>query len=186
MRVISGTVRGSLLAAPPGFKTRPTSGRVKEALFSMLTSRIDFSGISALDICAGTGSLGIEALSRGAGNCCFIESDKFVAEKILRKNITVTSFQLNSKILVMDAVKALNILAGQNFDLIFFDPPYSSDLYQYVPELVDNINLLASKAIFVAECSVKNTLLDSYGSLKRFERRVYGDTALELFKLEAN
>ncbi len=75
MRVIAGICRGKKLSAPPGKATRPTSDRVKEALFSILASRIDFSAVRVLDICAGTGGLGIEALSRGAMSCCFIESN---------------------------------------------------------------------------------------------------------------
>ena len=107
MRVIAGTCRGKKLAAPPGITTRPTSDRVKEALFSILASRIDFADIRVLDICAGTGSLGIEALSRGAGSCCFIESNISV-KSILDKNLMVTGCQERSEIMNMDAVKALH------------------------------------------------------------------------------
>jgi 16S rRNA (guanine(966)-N(2))-methyltransferase RsmD len=182
MRVIAGTVRGRKLSAPPGVTTRPTSDRVKEALFSILASRIDFTDIRVLDICAGTGSLGIEALSRGAGSCCFIECNLSV-QAILVKNLSVTCCQDRSEIVTMDAVKALKILAGrgQRFDLAFFDPPYDSELYQCVPEALDAAALLTPGAILVAECSVRNPLAESYGRLRRFDRRIYGETALELF-----
>lgn len=185
MRVIAGAFRGKRLSAPPGVTTRPTSDRVKEALFSILMSRIDFSDISVLDICAGTGSLGIEALSRGAGSCCFIECNISV-KTILEKNLLVTGCNDRSEILNMDALKALRAIAGlgKKFDLAFFDPPYTSDLYQHVPELLDSSNLFTPGAILVTECSVRKPLLESYGRLKRFDRRVYGETALELFILE--
>jgi 16S rRNA (guanine966-N2)-methyltransferase len=185
MRVIAGTCRGKKLAAPPGITTRPTSDRVKEALFSILTSRIDFADISVLDICAGTGSLGIEALSRGAGSCCFIESNVSV-KSILVKNIMVTDCQERSEIMNMDAVKALQIIAGRSrhFDLVFFDPPYSSELYMLIPDAVDSSDLLAPGSILVVETSVRQGLAESYGRLKRFDRRVYGETALELYTLE--
>jgi len=83
----------------------------------------------------------------------------------------------------MDAVKAIQIIAGrgQRFDLAFFDPPYDSELYQRVPEALDASDLLMPGSILVAECSVRNPLPESYGRLKRFDRRVYGETALELF-----
>lgn len=185
MRVISGTCRGRRLSAPPDLTTRPTADRVKESLFSMLASRIDFEGIRVLDICAGTGSLGIEALSRGAGACCFIECNPSV-KKILDKNLLVTCFQDRSEVLNMDAEKALHRIAGrdQSFDLVFFDPPYDSALYQPVLKLCESSGILHPGSILVAECSVRNPLPESYGRLKRFERRIYGDTALELFELE--
>jgi len=182
MRVIAGTGRGRKLFAPPGVTTRPTSDRVKEALFSILASRIDFADIRVLDICAGTGGLGIEALSRGAGQCCFIESNVSV-KTILEKNLLITCCRDRSEIVTMDAVKALKVIAGRGrrFDLAFFDPPYDSELYQRVPETLDAATLLTPGSILVAECSVRNPLRESYGRLKRFDRRVYGETALELF-----
>lgn len=185
MRVIAGTFRGKKLSAPPGVTTRPTSDRVKEALFSIISSRLDFAEVAVLDICAGTGSLGIEALSRGAGSCCFIEKNPAV-KAILEKNIVSTCCLDRSEILNMDAVRALNAIAGRGrcYDLIFFDPPYDSELYKHVLEALDTSNLLATGAILVAECSVRNQLPESYGRLKRFDRRVYGETALELFAVE--
>lgn len=182
MRVIAGTERGRKLFAPPGVTTRPTSDRVKEALFSILASQIDFTDIRVLDICAGTGSLGIEALSRGAGSCSFIECNLSV-KAILEKNLLVTGGQDRSEIVSMDAVKALKVFTGrgQHFDLAFFDPPYDAELYQQVIEALDADTLLTPGSILVAECSVRNPLSESYGKLKRFDRRVYGETALELF-----
>lgn len=185
MRVVAGTSRGKKLSAPAGVSTRPTSDRVKEALFSILSSRIDFADIRVLDICAGTGSLGIEALSRGAGSCCFIEYSKSV-NVVLEKNLLATGYLDRSEILAMDAVRALSFMAGRGrcCDLVFFDPPYDSALYGCVPEALVSSGLLASGSIMVVECSVRNRLLESYGCLKRFDRRVYGETALELFTVE--
>ncbi len=185
MRVIAGTSRGKKLSAPSGVTTRPTADRVKEALFSILTSRIDFAGIRVLDICAGTGSLGIEALSRGAGSCCFIECNTSI-KKILINNLLDTSLLDRSEILIMDAVQALQRIAGydRHFDLVFFDPPYDTELYQSVFEVINSSGMLHPCSILVAECSVRKPLLESYGCLKKLERRVYGETALELFALE--
>jgi len=185
MRVIAGTFRGRTLSAPQGVITRPTSDRVKEALFSILSSSIDFTGISVLDICAGTGSLGIEALSRGAGSCCFIESNVAV-KAILEKNIQTTCCQERSQVLTMDAVKAIHTVAGrrQQYDLAFLDPPYASKLYHHVLETVADLGILSPGAILVAECSARIPLPVSFGRLKRFDRRLYGETSLELFAME--
>ena len=182
MRVIAGTGRGIKLFAPTGVTTRPTSDRVKEALFSILASQIDFADVRVLDICAGTGSLGIEALSRGGGLCCFIESNQSV-KAILEKNLLVSRCQSRSEIVSMDAIKALALIAGRGrrFDLAFFDPPYDSGLYRPVIEALDAAALLTPGAILVAECSVRKPLSGVYGGLKHFDRRVYGDTALEFF-----
>jgi len=164
---------------------RPTSDRVKEALFNILASRIDFAGIAVLDICAGTGSLGIEALSRGAGSCCFIEQNQTV-KAVLEKNVLAVCCQERSRILTMDVSKALDSImtSGQCYDLVFFDPPYSSELYKKVLETLGIGGLLSTDAIVVAECSVRNPLPGSYGHLKHFDRRVYGETSLEFFTLE--
>ena len=185
MRVIAGTCRGKKLAAPPGMATRPTSDRIKESLFSIINSRIDFTGINVLDICAGTGSLGIEALSRGAGFCCFIESSQSV-KTIIERNLLVTCFQNRSQLVALDAVKALHVIAGrgERFDLVFFDPPYDSELYQRVLEVIAPSGLLTTGSILVAECSARKPLTESYGCLKRFDRRFYGETALEFFAME--
>lgn len=185
MRVISGTCRGKKLFVPPGVTTRPTSDRVKEALFSILASRIDFADIRVIDICAGTGSLGIEMLSRGAESCCFIENNPS-AKAILEKNLQATCCRERAEILYMDAVKALHMIAGrgQCYELVFFDPPYDSELYKRVFEALDSPGLLSSDCIIVAECSSRNLLSESYGRFKRICRREYGETALELFALE--
>lgn len=185
MRVVAGAFRGKMLSAPLDRETRPTSDRVKESLFSILTSRIDFSNIRVLDICAGTGSLGIEALSRGAGSCSFIECQRSILP-ILDKNLIDTGCKNRSEVLNMDAVTALNRCAeyGKQFDLVFFDPPYSSDLYQSVPDVLATSGLLLSGAVLIIECSARSQLQESYGRLTRFDRRKYGDTALELFIME--
>lgn len=185
MRVVSGTCRGRKLSAPVGLTTRPTSDRVKEALFNILSSRINFGGARILDICAGTGGLGIEALSRGASFCSFVESAATV-KVVLQKNIMATGFQAVSEILAEDAIKALQKLGhrGQCYDIAFFDPPYASDLYQAVPEWLVSSKLLTAGAILIVECSRQNQLPESFGLLRRFDRRVYGDTAIELFIME--
>ena len=185
MRVIAGSARGVRLAAPAGLQTRPTGDRVKEALFSIIASRWELTGARVLDICAGTGSLGIEALSRGAVSCCFIEQERPVLT-ILEKNLVRAGLDSKAECLLLDAIKGLNLLSrqGKSFDIVFLDPPYSSSLYATVPEALSSLLLLSDGGLLVAECSARTHLAERYGMLVRIDRRVYGDTALEFFVRE--
>ena len=185
MRVIAGRARGTRLVAPRGMNTRPTADRVREALFSIISSRLDLEGSHVLDICSGTGSLGIEALSRGAASCCFIECDRN-AVTALRQNLHAARFEEQAELLVMDAHKALRLLAnrGNRFNIVFFDPPYDSGLYVTVPEAVGNLKLLAVDGLFMAECATRKPLPDILGRFRKNDSRIYGDTALEFYILE--
>jgi len=185
MRVIAGTYRGTRLSSPSDMATRPTSDRVKESLFSIISSRMALNGINVLDICAGTGSLGIEALSRGAAAATFIERDRKI-QPTLYKNITAVHCLDRAKIFIYDALSAVRSLATREscYDLILFDPPYESELYLPVTELLSALNLLKPDGMLVMECSSRKQLPPVIGLFVRFDRRVYGDTALELFSWE--
>ena|SRR6185369_3026191 len=186
MRVIAGSARGVRLAAPAGLQTRPTADRVKEALFSIITSQRPLVDARVLDICAGSGSLGIEALSRGAACCCFIEQERPALAQ-LEKNLARAGLEGAGQCLALDALKGLNLLSrqGKTFDIVFLDPPYSSNLYATVPEALSSLSLLSGEALLVAECSARIPLAERYGMLVRIDRRVYGDTALEFFVRES-
>src|SRR6266702_4202374 len=166
MRVIAGKARGKRLLSPRGMQTRPTADRVREALFSIILSRYELDGACVLDICAGTGALGIEALSRGAESCCFIENDGN-ALKILKQNLSTTCCAESADLLEMDVLKALPLLAGRGsrFRIIFFDPPYLSQLYSAVAQAVSDLSLLAAEGLFIAECASRNVLPERNGSL---------------------
>lgn len=185
MRVIAGSARGTRLKAPRGMHTRPTADRVREALFSIIQSRLDLADAGVLDICAGTGGLGIEALSRGAASCCFIENDRNALAS-LKQNLMAARCIDRCELLEIDALKALRLLAGRGnrFDIIFFDPPYASGLYKTVPEALSNLSLLLEGGLFVAESAARNSLAERMGRLVRVDRRVYGDTALDLYAME--
>jgi 16S rRNA (guanine(966)-N(2))-methyltransferase RsmD len=185
MRVIAGSARGLRLVAPAGMKTRPTADRVKEALFSIIVSRCNLVGTRVLDICAGTGSLGIEALSRGAASCSFIEQDRHVME-LLQRNLTKAGLAGRGDCLTLDALKGLNLLSkqGKQFDIVFFDPPYQSNLYLLVPAALQSLSLVAGGGLLIAECSSRSPLAEELGGMVKVDRRVYGDTALEFFATE--
>ncbi|NNM75377.1 16S rRNA (guanine(966)-N(2))-methyltransferase RsmD [Sphingomonas sp. ID1715] len=127
MRIIAGRWRGRALIAPPGDATRPTADRTREALFSMLTSRVgSFEDLRVADIFAGTGALGLEALSRGAGHCTFVERDRN-ALAALKANIDKLG-AIGTDI----RAQAAEGFAGGPFDIVFMDPPYGSSLGQKV------------------------------------------------------
>jgi 16S rRNA (guanine(966)-N(2))-methyltransferase RsmD len=165
--------------------TRPTADRVKEALFSILSSRCHVDGANVLDICAGTGSLGIEALSRGAAFCTFIEHDRSVLA-LLEKNLAACGVAARSDSLLMDAVKGLQLLSRREmkFNIVFFDPPYSSNLYVSISDELRSMTILSDGASLIAECSSRFPLADRFGKLVKCDRRVYGDTALEFYSEE--
>ena len=154
MRIITGRAKGLRLKTPKNFLTRPTSDRVKESLFSVLNGLINFSEIkSVLDIFAGTGALGLEAMSRGVNSATFID----LTTEIINENINRTHFD-NCKILRGDFEKILRRLGRQNqmFDLIFSDPPYAKGLAQKSLELVTELNL--SSGLIVIEHGAEEIL----------------------------
>jgi 16S rRNA (guanine(966)-N(2))-methyltransferase RsmD len=165
--------------------TRPTSDRVKESLFNILANHLDLTNSTILDICSGSGALGIEALSRGARCGTFIDHDA-ASRIVLEKNLQSTGLKERSEIIIRDALQALSGLArrGTVFNLVFFDPPYVSELYRTVPEALLSSALLAPGAILVVEKSSRAAVGEIAGQLQRFDRRVYGETAVELYVLE--
>jgi 16S rRNA (guanine966-N2)-methyltransferase len=185
VRVIAGAARGRRLLSPAGSRIRPTSDRVKEALFSIITAMIgSFSGISVLDVFAGTGNLGIEAISRGAARAVFIDNHQD-SVTLVKKNLHLTGFSDISRVLLKDAVTALKTLENSDgpFRLVFIDPPYHKELPEKVLQYLSTSNLLDEKPVIVAELSSKDTIIKEFGRLYEFDRRTYGDTALVFYTI---
>lgn len=177
MRVISGTAKGRRLIAPKGnFPTRPVADKVKGAIFNIL---FDVEGLRVLDLFAGTGAVGIEALSRGASYATFVENHPN-ALQALKKNIETTGFK-NAKIIPFDVFKAIKKLSGTTFDLIFVDPPYSKNLVNKTIELVVKSGLLEAHSMVVVEHSPDEEP-QGYGSLILTETRKYGQTRISFLK----
>lgn len=147
MRVISGSARGLKLISPPGLDTRPTLDRVKEALFSMLTPVL--RGAAVLDLFAGSGALGIEALSRGSDSAVFVDNSK-EAEAAVRKNLENSRFGEKARFVGGDALSFLNS-CKDSFDVIFMDPPYGGGLYEKVLTLIDEKGLLSPDGVISVE-----------------------------------
>lgn len=172
MRIITGSAKGCNLKTPKGMSTRPTSDRVKESLFSILGK--DVYG-RVLDIFAGTGGLGLEALSRGADSCIFI--DKATAD-IIRENAAHTRLAERCRVLKGDVFAWLRHLeaAGEKFDLVFCDPPYHHGLAHRALELLDDSSLLAEDAILVVELGNDEADLPETRRLKLVKNQKYGKT----------
>jgi 16S rRNA (guanine966-N2)-methyltransferase len=125
MRIVGGTARGRPLVAPPGDRTRPTSDRVREAIFNALWSRGAVEGARAADLFAGSGALGVEALSRGAAHVTFVDSDR-VARRAIERNLASTGLADRAEVVGAPVARWLATLpAGTRFDLVFCDPPYA-------------------------------------------------------------
>jgi 16S rRNA (guanine966-N2)-methyltransferase len=124
VRVVGGSARGRTLVAPPGGRTRPTSDRVREAIFNALRSRGAVEGSRVLDLFAGSGALGVEALSQGAARATFVETDR-VARQAVRRNLEACGFLDRAAIVAAPAQRFLAGLGADRFDLAFCDPPYA-------------------------------------------------------------
>jgi len=180
MRVIAGKARGLRLKAPPGTVARPTADRVKQSLFGMLGSRVE--GARVLDLFAGSGSLGIEALSRGAATAVFVERSRPCVQ-VIRENLTRTRFLEQAEVVVGDALAAVGRFAAQQrkFDIIFADPPYEGGLAAAVVEAVAEASLLTEKGLLVVEHDRREEIPQEKANLRAERHRVYGDTAITIF-----
>lgn len=177
VRVISGEARGARLKTPKGDRTRPTADRVKESLFNMLG---DVKDANVLDLFAGTGGLGIEALSRGAKFAAFVEADRRVAS-LIESNLEHT--KLAHKAVVVRAAAPCEpklIAAYGPFDLIFADPPYDRGLVRSALEWLDVHAVLCDGAVIALERRRTEELPKGLKNITSVREKVYGDTVLNL------
>lgn len=182
MRVISGSARGRRLNAPQDHRIRPTSDRIKEALFSIIISLCgDISGFRVLDIFCGTGSLGIEALSRGAASAVFVDNHRN-SISLVRANLESTGLASKGEVIVAEASASLERIAvmGLKFDLVLADPPYNKGMPLTLLTGLISLDLLAEGGVVVIETSSHEGLQEMDG-FTLFNRRVYGDTALSFY-----
>jgi 16S rRNA (guanine(966)-N(2))-methyltransferase RsmD len=180
LRVIGGEYRGRRLRAPSGISTRPTSDRVREALFDILARHVP--GATFLDAYAGSGAVGIEALSRGAAECVFVESGHGAAS-LLASNLASLRIADRASVLEIPFVQAAERLAGaeKTFDLVFIDPPYRRDEVPRSLALVASKGLLATGGLLIAEHDAGETLPGSEGNLRRIRSVKYGGTRLTFY-----
>lgn len=182
MRIISGQARGTQLATFSGTEIRPTSDRVRGAIFSILTSQLgSFDQLRVLDIFAGSGAMGLEALSRAATSVIFIDQGS-QANQLIQTNCKRCRCDKNKRIINQSAQKTLPLLQGQCFDLIFMDPPYGKNLIPEMIQLIAKHQLLSPEGIICAE-EQKNTIVpQQIGSYEQSDIRHYGATTIYLYR----
>lgn len=180
MRIITGTARGHRLKAPKGLETRPTLDRIREALFNIISASVPDSKF--LDLYAGTGAVGIEAISRGAALSVFVEKQRRTAA-VINENLDSTGLQDRAEVLCMDVGRALEIFSAdkREFDIIFMDPPYHKGLVASTLHKLVYHNLTAPGGLVIAECAKTDLLPEEIGIFKLFRQEKYGDTVLAFY-----
>ena len=167
MRVITGSARGRRLKTPENYDIRPTTDNVKESIFNIL--QFDIEGRRVLDLFAGTGQLGIEALSRGAASAVFIDRDR-AAVQIVKDNLRICG--LTGTVLCTDAPEYLK--GCGRFDLIFVDPPYDSGLYDEVLQTINSFDILSEGGIMIVEARRETPLPDMAAPYRKLREYRYG------------
>lgn len=178
MRVITGTARGMTLRTLEGNDVRPTTDKVKEAVFSAFQFEIE--GRRILDLFAGSGQLGIEALSRGAESAVFVDADKN-AVKIVKENLTKTKLDGKATVVQTDSIAFLS-MTDRVFDIAFLDPPYERGFLQKA--LAKMENLISDGGAVICEHPFREELDDSYGSLVKTKEYKYSKTAVTVYRKE--
>ena len=178
MRVIAGKAKGVALKTPDGMLTRPTADRVKEALFSIV--QFDLPGASVLDLFGGTGQLGIEALSRGAGSVVFVDAREDAC-RLIRENLRRTKFEADGKVIRSDYLDYLK-RCTQRFDMIFLDPPYAEVFLENALKIITEIDILQSGGIIIAERPLGKELPWDFSGYTRSRDYKYGKTLLTLYR----
>lgn len=177
MRVVAGTVKGHHLQAPRGMETRPTSDKVREAIFSILGGR--FEGEKVLDLFAGTGALGIEALSRGADTAVFVER-RPQACAVIRANLKHTRLESRGTVVCAPVERVLGSL-DEPFGLVLLDPPYAYPGLDRIMAMVGAARVFHTDTWVVFEHSPRVAVAGRYGDLHLWRQKVYGDTAVSIF-----
>jgi len=186
MRIIAGLAKGRKLLAPVGYETtRPTLDRVKESMFSIIQNRVCASRV--LDVFAGTGSLGLEAASRGAKKCILVDKSP-ETYGFLVKNIENLKFSQICSSLNMDSYQALKKLGAQKevFDIIFIDPPYLMNMIPKAVEIIEDLNLLEKDGIIVTKIDSKEELYKGTENISLSDYRKYGNTTICFYKFKEN
>ena len=182
MRIIGGEHRGRKLKMPESREVRPTQDRIREALFNIIRVRIPEGRI--LDLYAGSGAFGIEALSRGAQLAVFVDNNSNCIGTI-KANVSLLAEKANfAQVIKADAIRTISRLEKEDrkFDIVFLDPPYHKGLARNCLIKVDACDILSARGFAIAEHFKKNVMPERIGMLYRFREKKYGDTALSFYR----
>lgn len=174
MRVVSGSARGKQLQPVPGMETRPTTDRVKESIFNIIQMQVREARI--LDLFAGTGQLGIEALSRGAAHADFVEKDR-AAIAVIRKNLQSAQVKERASVHHSDFMQYLSTCASQSVDLLFLDPPYGGQLLEDALFQIERFDILSPDGIIICESAVEDEWTCAYSRAREYR---YGATRISI------
>jgi 16S rRNA (guanine(966)-N(2))-methyltransferase RsmD len=177
IKIIAGKNRGNILKTKEGITTRPTLNRIRENLFNIIRDKVP--GSKVLDVFAGSGAIGIEALSRGASEATFIELDK-EAYKILKENIVKTNNLDKSKIINGDFRNILKRITNA-YDIIYIDPPYHLNAYEEVLSFIGLNDLLADNGIIILEAKKDTILPSETNDFKCYRDVIYGNTIIKFY-----
>lgn len=183
LRIIGGTARGVPIKAPDTKNTRPTLDRTKESVFNILMPYITDTAV--LDLFAGSGSLGIEALSRGAESAVFVDQSKKCRDIIL-DNLNKTKFTEQAEVLTMEVTNAIRHLHGnrKKFDIIFLDPPYNMNFVVKTIQSIDEFDIMSEEGILACEHHVDETPPEKVGKLVKTRIKSYGETQFSFYEME--
>lgn len=177
MRIISGSAKGRKILPPDGMQTRPTLDRIKESIFNIIQNRVRDSVV--IDVFAGTGSLGLEAVSRGAVECYLVDKHPTTFNR-LKQNVENLKFENECRCLNMDSYDALREVARKNkiFDLIFIDPPYAKELIPPAMDIVTKEGLLKRDGLIVTKIDSSEEIYEGNNNIVLIEHRKYGNTTV--------
>ena len=180
MRVISGTARGRKLKEPEGMAIRPTTDMVKESIFNIV--QFDIEGRQVLDLFAGTGQLGIEALSRGARSVTFVD-ESLASNKIVQQNLESTGLSGGADVVRADSIEFLR--RGKRYDLIFLDPPYDTGLLDKALAAINQFDILKDNGIIVCESKADKVMPELSAPYRKRKEYRYGKIKLTLYVRDA-
>lgn len=181
MRIVGGKFKGRPLQSPKGMATRPTTDRTRESLFNILTHKIDFEGCRTLDLFAGTGALGLEAISRGSEYCVFIEETS-AARGAIRENVEALELSGITKIFRRDATQLGKVGMLKPFDLVFADPPYRKGFGEKAARSLREGGWLNMQALFILE-EATDVFPENLKGYELVDTRHYGETTIGMFNV---
>src|SRR5689334_8579865 len=177
MRVIAGKFKGRNLKSPPSMQVRPTSDRLRETLFNVISARVPDSRF--LDLCAGSGAVGIEALSRGAAHATFVDRSRRSCQ-LIEANLELCQVPENQRDIYCSEASEFLKQAGEKWDLVFLDPPYNTD-YTRILQLLGTSPVLNDDGLLVVEHHHKTDLPETTGNLRRTRILKQGDSSLSFY-----
>lgn len=181
MRVIAGLARGKRLKTAEGLSVRPTADRVKESIFNIIQFEVEDRHV--LDLFAGSGGLGIEALSRGAADCTFVDASS-EAIQVIKENVAACGFNDRCKIKKDNYDSFVANYNGEPFDLVFLDPPYSKGMVSHAISVLLTCDILSDRVIIMAESDREDELPEKVGPIEQKKTYCYGKTKVSIYRRE--